>query len=64
MNFFKNNTTKIVPKSTTFSYSKKTPKDIIEERELKKTNLLFNEVNKDKKINSFNNLNNFKGKFK
>lgn len=64
MNFFQNNKTKIVPKNTTFTYSKKTPKEIIEEREMKKTNLLFNKINKDKKINLFNNMNDFKNKFK
>jgi len=64
MNFFQNNTTKIVPKSTTFSYSKKTPKQIIEERELKKTNILFNEINKNKKNTSFNYQNHMKNKFR
>lgn len=64
MNFFQNNKTRIVPKNTTFSYSKKTPKEIIEEREIKKTNILFNQVNKDKKNNLFNNVNSFKNRFR
>ena len=37
MDFFRKNTTpKIVEKHTTFNYSRKTPKQIIEERENKK----------------------------
>lgn len=75
MNFFNTNKqSKIVPKQTTFTYSKKTPKQIIEERELKKTNILFNKINKDNestnsfskinKMNSFNSQNNFKNKLR
>ena len=40
MDFFRKNTTpKIVEKHTTFNYSRKTPKQIIEERENKKLNV-------------------------
>ena len=75
MNFFNTNKqSKIVPKQTTFTYSKKSPKQIIEERELKKTNILFNKINRDNesknsfgkinKMNSFNSQNNFKNKLR
>ncbi len=64
MIFNQNNKTKIVPKKTTFTYSKKTPKEIIEEREMKKTNILFNEINKNRKPNNLINNNVFKNKLK
>lgn len=64
---FQNNFNKkatIVPKNTTFQYSKKTPKQIIEEREMRRTLEKFNNLNKDK-ININNKLNqiSFKNKF-
>ena len=66
MPFFQNSKAKIVPKQTTFSYSKKTPEKIVEEREMKKTNELFNQINKDRKTvnNNLKNNNFFKNKFK
>ncbi len=63
-NFGKNNNTKIVPKKTTFTYSKKTPEEIVEEREMKRTNALFNEINKDRKSTRIINNNFFKNRLK
>ena len=60
MDFFRKNTTpKIVEKHTTFNYSRKTPKQIIEERENKKLNVLFNKINENRThINNNCKLNN------